>query len=47
MMGRMMSGLTAATMLTIFFLPGLRVVRFRIERAAAPNPFASVAAEAT
>ena len=47
MTGRMMSGLTVATMLTILFLPGLGAARFRVERAAAPNPPASVAAEAT
>ena len=46
MTGRMMSGLTVATMLTILFLPDLGVARFIVERAAAPNPPASVAAEA-
>ena len=47
MTGRMMSGLTVATMLTILFLPGLGAARFRVEWAVAPNPPASVAAEAT
>jgi hypothetical protein len=46
MTGRMMSGLTVATMLTILFLPGLCAARVRVERAAAPNPAACVAAEA-
>ena len=47
MTGRMMSGLTVATMLTILFLPGLGAARFRVERAVAPNPPTSVASEAT
>ena len=42
MTGRMMSGLTVVTMLTILFLSGLAVARFRVERAAAPNPPSSV-----
>ena len=47
MTDRMMSGLTAATMLTILFQPGLCAAWFRVERVVAPNPLASVAAEAT
>jgi len=47
MTGWMMSGLTVATMLTILFLPGLCAARFKVGRAVAPNPLASVAADAT
>jgi len=36
MMGRMVSGLTVATMLTILFLLGLGAAWFRVERPAAP-----------
>jgi hypothetical protein len=46
MTGRTMSGLIVATMLTILFLPGLGAARFKVERPVAPNPPASVAAEA-
>jgi hypothetical protein len=46
MTGRMMSGLTVATMLTILFLPGLGAARFRVEREVARDPPAPVAAEA-
>ena len=46
MTGRMMSGLTVATMLTIFFVPPLYAPWFRVERAAAPNPLSSMAVPA-
>ena len=38
-----MGGLTVATLLTIFFVPALYAAWFRVERAAAPNPPASLA----
>ena len=41
-----MSGLTVATMLAILFMPGLCAARFEVERAVAPNPSASVTADA-
>ena len=46
MTGGMMSTLTFGTLLTILFLPSLCAVRFRVEPAVAPNPPASVAADA-
>jgi len=46
MTGRKMSGLTVATMPTILFLPGLSAARFKVERAVAPKPPASMAADA-
>ena len=46
MTGRMMSRLTVTTMLPILFLPGVGAARFRVERAIAPNPPASVLATA-
>ena len=33
----MMSGLTVATMLTIFFVPALYAAWFRVQRATAPD----------
>jgi len=46
MTGRMMSGLPVATMLTSLFLPGICAQRFKVGRAVAPNPAASVDADA-
>jgi hypothetical protein len=46
MTGRMMGGLTVATMLTTLFLPGICAARFKVKRAVAPNPPASVTADA-
>ena len=37
-----MGGLTVATFLTIFFVPALYAAWFRVERAATPNPPATV-----
>ncbi len=42
----MMSGLAVATMLTILFPPCLCAARIKVEGAVAPNPPASVAADA-
>jgi hypothetical protein len=46
MTGGMMSTLTFGSLLTIPIPPGLCAVRLRVERAVAPNPPASVAADA-